>query len=125
MITRIRHTGFYLNKKDMRMEVEFYKKLGFEVFYGKVEKWPFFGIIDVIKMKTPNGEVLEFVGEDRENHTPSDCHVALQVENLNEVVMKLGLQRFLVHPMLSEDKKHKVAFMADPLGFILELVEKL
>jgi len=126
MITRIRHTGIYVYNKDLRDTVDFYIKLGFEVFYRATENWEnSFGVLTVIKLRTSSGEVLELVGQDKEVDDRKSSHLCLQVLDLDEAYKEIGKMRFFVHPKLSDDGKVKVAFCYDPNGFILELVEEL
>lgn len=125
MITKIRHTGIYVQKKQLVKTKQFYNKLGFDVFYEGTEKYPYFGTIDIIKLKTKNGDVLELVGEDT-CRTYSGSHLALQVDNIDNIFNQLKNEvSFMFPPMVSNDKTAKISFCLDVNGFILELVEVL
>ena len=53
-------------------------------------------------------------------------HIALTVKNINKLFNKLKKKyKFISEPIISNDKKAKVAFLHGPENLILELVEVL
>lgn len=125
MITKIRHTGINIHKDELEEMKKFYVNLGFDVFYEGTERYPMFGYIDVVKMKTKSGEILELVGEDV-LYQNEGSHLALEVNDLDDVYLQLHKSvYFMFPPMLSNDGTAKVAFCQDPCNFMVELVEIL
>jgi catechol 2,3-dioxygenase-like lactoylglutathione lyase family enzyme len=126
MISAIRHFGIYVKNYDESLD--FYKKIGFEVFYEKIENWKKdFGILKIAKLKSKDGKVLELIYKNSNDKYLCDSHIAFTVINLNVVykqLKKMGIC-FIIKPKLSPDKSVKVAFCLDPNGLKIELVEDL
>lgn len=125
MISKIRHTGIYVEKYYLENVKQFYIKLGFEIFHEGLENYPVFNDLEIVKLKTKNREVLELVGVNYPINQDGS-HIALEVDNLDDVYNELKQDTyFMIEPMLSNDGTAKVAFCKDPNDYIVELVEIL
>jgi len=107
MISHIRHVG--LNVKDIDRSIAFYRKLGFSLFSRTTELWGE-KIIDVAKMRAKDGAltVLELVQGDWCNHFAIQANDIL----ITGLPLATGYMR-----------KNNVAFIQDPDGHYIELVE--
>ena len=127
MITKIRHTGIYVDNKNFIETKYFYVMLGLTIIYDKQEDWGTDqGIVNIIKLEAKNGGILELVGMDK-HIKYSGCHMAIEINDMDLIYDKLIKNdiSFLIKPRHSPDKSAMVAFCYDPNGFILELVEIL
>lgn len=140
-IHNLRHVGLVV--QDINKELEFYQRLGFKVVRSVQENKDFiFKVLNLddpdvktIKMSAVESstllELLEFSKKGNiARKKPNDVgytHIALTVNSLNNLFesLKKGGIRFLSSPMISPDKKVKVAFCFDPENNLLELVEEL
>jgi catechol 2,3-dioxygenase-like lactoylglutathione lyase family enzyme len=120
-----RHVGFRV--KDLDESVKFYRKLGYDIFYNKTEDWTgTFGIQKIIKMKYVGNsccdEVIELI-EDKnvENSYFKSAHVAINVYGEGQLD-KLEFDWFIA-PRKSPDGSVRLAFLKDPDGYLIELVE--
>ena len=132
MISAVRHAGFYVN--NIEKALTFYLGLGLVLCYAAVEDWSSGEKRDrrlIIKFEAkddPCGAKIEFIRSlDGTNFfiDHGEGHVALTVDNLDETYQSLINQgvRFTVQPQYSPDKSAKVAFIEDPNGISVELVE--
>jgi predicted enzyme related to lactoylglutathione lyase len=126
----IRHFG--IQSKKIKESIRFYKKLGFKIIYDKVENWnnidDFMGKIRVVKMQLGD-DVLEITDLyectnrafwNRDVYYA--CHIAIGIDDIEKILKKINKN---ITPKLSPDKSAKVAFIDDPNGFEIELVEVL
>ncbi len=143
MITAIRHTGIVVS--DLNKCLDFWTKImGFKIFKIAEEKGKHvdgvMGLEDVnvttAKLKAPDGNLIELLkfnshkSEKTWNGTPYSTgitHIALQVDNLDNVIEKLGKHdvKFPGPGQTGPDKYAKVVYARGPEGLILELVEIL
>jgi catechol 2,3-dioxygenase-like lactoylglutathione lyase family enzyme len=118
-----RHVGFYIN--DLEKSVQFFLYFGYVICYNMIEDWgDDLGVMSIIKMKNKDGNIIELLQTELYSE-PTNCHIALTVENLDLVYRDLEQYNFLVRPRLSPDGSAKVAFCEDPNGIIVELVQIL
>jgi catechol 2,3-dioxygenase-like lactoylglutathione lyase family enzyme len=135
-----RHTGIIV--KDMAASLKFYRDiLGIEVIQEFTDGTDYIntitglknGVAHFIKMKTPDGfvlELLEYTSHPTEliKHPIINvgiCHIALAVRNADEahkVLTKAGV-KVLSEPVLSSEKIAKVFFCLDPNNIRVEMVE--
>ena len=140
----IRHTGLVV--RDLERSLKFYKDLlGLSIWKRAREDGPFIeelvGIpgvsLEWIKLKTGDDSLVELLQyHSHPDQTPiknsasnqAGCsHVALTVDNLDQVYLKLCDNGFHCNsaPLLSPDNNAKVLYCHDPDGIILELVEEI
>jgi len=126
----IRHFG--IRTKKFKESMKFYKKLGFKVVYNKTEDWngidDFIGKIKVVKMEL-NGTIFELTETYECESDPFwthdlyyACHMAIGVDDIEKILTKLKKD---IEFVLSPDKSVRVAFIEDPNGLEIELVEKI
>lgn len=141
MISAIRHTGLVV--ADLDRALHFWcDVLGFKVVKQMDESGPhidaMMGLRDVrvttAKLAAPDGNLIELLrfhshpDQPRWNgtpHTTGFTHIALTVDNLAELVLKLtqaGVS-FPAPPQHSPDGAVKVIYAQGPEGVLLELVE--
>ncbi len=131
MIVGIRHSGIMV--EDFDESLKFYKKLGMEIIYNEVEDWGGdIGKIKVAKMKVSDKNIFEITerykcyrGYYWGDNGYYGTHLCFLVDNLKKTLKELGDVSFNLKPRLSPDKSVKIAFIYDPDGFKLELVEKI
>ena len=136
MVKNIRHSGIVVNDIDMA-KLFYCDILGMKIvsesthlrdaFLEKVLDTTYLNF-SIIKMVAPNGSMLElYVSQDMESGRESFAHVAFTVGNLLDIYDKLVDQGFepLSIPCLDNQKKHKVMFVEDFNGNLIELVEEL
>ena len=126
MSARIRHIGFYVD--NVNAAIPFYGALGYEVVYREKEDWSgVFGNIDVLKLKSKEGDTLEFIADSKYRPSNHGVHAAFTVTDMEETCLKLRNlgALFFVDSRISEDNKVIVGFCKDPYGFKVELVEEL
>ncbi len=141
MISAIRHTGLVV--ADLDRALHFWcDVLGFKVVKQMDESGPhidaMMGLRDVrvttAKLAAPDGNLIELLrfhshpDQPRWNgtpHTTGFTHIALTVDNLAQLVLKLtqaGVS-FPAPPQHSPDGTVKVIYAQGPEGVLLELVE--
>ena len=141
MISAIRHTGLVV--ADLDRALHFWcDVLGFKVVKQMDESGPYIdammGLRDVrvttAKLAAPDGNLIELLrfhshpDQPRWNgtpHTTGFTHIALTVDNLAQLVLKLtqaGVS-FPAPPQHSPDGTVKVIYAQGPEGVLLELVE--
>lgn len=141
MISAIRHTGLVV--ADLDRALQFWcDVLGFKVVKQMDESGPhidaMMGLRDVrvttAKLAAPDGNLIELLrfhshpDQPRWNgtpHTTGFTHIALTVDNLAQLVLKLtqaGVS-FPAPPQHSPDGTVKVIYAQGPEGVLLELVE--
>ena len=142
-IIRTRHFGIVV--KDMKRSIEFYQNvLGFQIKKEANETGEYLDkMLDLknvqvktVKMSINEDETLIELLE-YSSPTSMNCekrvfdfgvsHFALTVENLDELIINLKKNHVKLNsePVISPDKKAKVAFCFDPDGSPIELVEEL
>ena len=141
MITAIRHAGLVV--ADLEKSLMFWcDTMGFVVSRQMEESGPhidaMMGLKDVkvttVKLAAPDGNLLELLcfrshpDKPRWEGTPYSTgftHLALTVEDLDEMLRKLKLVGALVPagPQLSPDGLVKLIYVSGPEGVLLELVE--
>lgn len=143
MIKAIRHTGLVV--ADLQKALHFWcDVLGFTVFRMMEESGPHvdgvMGLKDVrvttAKLAAPDGNLIELLhfhshpDQSAWSGTPYSTgftHVALTVDNLDELVEKLSAfgVTFPGVPQIGPDRYAKVIYARGPEGVLLELVEIL
>lgn len=144
MSRAVRHVGIVVRKIDDVLP--FYRDLlGFRVVKRADEPVEFVSRLlgmkrcrlVTIKLSADEGktlvELLEFAScpdtpaESPGLNVPGISHVALTVENLDQIYRKLSRNNthFISSPLTTPDGRAKVAFCCDPSGTWLELVEEL
>ncbi|MDD5650743.1 MAG: VOC family protein [Candidatus Nanoarchaeia archaeon] len=119
----VRHCGMFV--KDLIKSVNFYKQLGFVEYYNNIEKWNYFGELKISKLKSENGFNIELIESDKVNELNDKHHIALEVENVDDIYNKLKDNfNFIITPTISPDGSAKVAFFKGYENYI-ELVEIL
>jgi len=119
---------FAIPVKDLEESKLFYKKLGFEVF-GQWEKPD--QNLRALKMKNKSGFYVELVYHpDNRNirlpETAAVLHIGLDVENLETKLGDLKRKGIIpITPMTKGVSIKQFAFIKDPNGFPIELVESL
>ena len=142
-IASIRHTGIVV--ADMQRSLRFYRELlGMEVWADFRDESEYVqAVTDVpgariwmIKLKAADGasiELLQYLSHPQDVPEPARAcdvgcnHVALQVDDIDELFRKLKAEgiRFHAPPTVSPDGCAKVTYCRDPEGVIIELVEIL
>ena len=143
MIIKTRHTGLVV--RDISVSIEFYEKLGLEVWRRENETGKFIsqvvGLknaeIETAKLKVPDGSLLELleykshpakVTADIYSTNKHGCsHVAFTVEDVEEMSLKIvQFGGSLVNaPAVSANGLVKVMYCHDPDGILIEMVEEL
>lgn len=143
MISAIRHTGLVVG--DLERALHFWcDVLGFKVMKQMDESGPhidaMMGLQDVrvttVKLAAPDGNLIELLQfhshPDRPQwdgtpHSTGFTHIALTVEDLDQLVEKLTREgvSFPAPPQRSPDGNVKVIYAKGPEGILLELVEIL
>ena len=143
MIIKTRHTGLVV--RDISVSIEFYEKLGLEVWRRENETGEFIsqvvGLdnaeIETAKLKVPDGSLLELL--EYKSHPaqamadiyPANkhgcSHIAFTVEDAEEMALKIvQFGGSLVNaPALSANGLVKVMYCHDPDGILIEMVEEL
>jgi catechol 2,3-dioxygenase-like lactoylglutathione lyase family enzyme len=143
MIIGTRHTGLVV--KDISVSIEFYEKLGLQVWKREHEAGDFLsqvvGLhnaeIETAKLKVADGSLLELL--EYKSHLakptapiyPSNkhgcSHVAFTVEDVEEISFKiLQLGGSIVNPpVVSVNGLVKVMYCHDLDGILIELVQEL
>jgi catechol 2,3-dioxygenase-like lactoylglutathione lyase family enzyme len=143
MIKTVRHTGIVV--RDLEGSVEFYCALGFIEDNRNIEKGAFIDTVvglqntklEWVKLKAPDGYLLELlqyhshpeqkkITKQRSNQL-GYSHLAFSVDGINAVcerIEKIG-GSVVNSPILSDDKKVKVAYCHDKEGNLMEIVEVL
>lgn len=127
MVKKIRHTG--IQTTDIKATKKLYEYLGFDAIIERKENWDLWGELNIIKLKSANGEVLEFI-ETQDGNVEKECiHLCFEVDNLKDVydkLIKLECITSIISPTLSPDKTVKIAFVKENINNIkIELVEPL
>ena len=112
---KIRHTAIPV--KNMELAIEFYKILGFHLFYERWEKWKG-NRVHVVKLKNGRNGILELI----EGSWPIQ-HFALTVDCVEEASKKLQAQGAYLEAG-KETSLVSVQFLTDPSGNLVELVEE-
>jgi catechol 2,3-dioxygenase-like lactoylglutathione lyase family enzyme len=140
-VKSIRHTGIVVSK--MEASLRFYRDiLEMEVWEDFEGSGPFIESLTqvpdariwMIKLRSKEGgsiELLQYLNcpqdvPPRVRSCDVGCnHIALEVDNLDELYVKLRQEGIEFHapPVLSPSGRAKVAYCRDPEGVILELVE--
>lgn len=143
MISAIRHTGLVV--ADLERALHFWcNALGFKAVKQMDESGPhidaMMGLQDVrvttAKLAAPDGNLIELLHFhshpdrpqwDGKPYSTGFTHIALTVEDLDQLVTKLALEgvRFPAPPQFSPDGYAKVIYAQGPEGVLLELVEVL
>lgn len=143
MISAIRHTGLVV--ADLERALHFWcDVLGFKVVKQMDESGPhidaMMGLRDVrvttAKLAAPDGNLIELLRFhshpdqpqwDGTPHSTGFTHIALTVDDLDQLVSKLTLEgvSFPAPPQRSPDGNVKVIYAQGPEGVLLELVEVL
>jgi catechol 2,3-dioxygenase-like lactoylglutathione lyase family enzyme len=137
-----RHCGLVVD--DVEKSIVFYTQmLGFQVEKDNLETGKFIDlicglkntIVRTVKMSLNETMVLELLqfqshpsGDYRREITNRGfTHIALTVDNLDEVYNRLQVDGLEFHclPQISPDGNAKVTFCRDPEGNLLELVEEI
>jgi catechol 2,3-dioxygenase-like lactoylglutathione lyase family enzyme len=143
MIKVIRHTGIVV--RDLKKSVNFYCALGFVEDNRDVEEGIFIDTVvglhhtklEWVKLKASDGSLLELLQYhshsdqkeiDKQRSNQLGCsHLAYGVSNINSVcknIEKIGGSMVNL-PVLTKDKKAKVAYCHDNEGNLMEIVEVL
>jgi catechol 2,3-dioxygenase-like lactoylglutathione lyase family enzyme len=141
MIKDIRHTGIVV--RDLAKMTDFYKSLGFVEINRDIEQGNFIDTVtgikhvklEWIKLRLPDYSILELLKyhshqekadlKKQKSNKLGCSHIAFSVDNIEDVcgeIIKLGGS--LVNlPILTNDKKVKVAYCHDSEGNLMEIVE--
>jgi len=126
----LRHVGIVV--RDVATCREFYYKLGFTHARCSYERGNFIEKalhvknveIEIVKLSNTDGDIIELLRVNTSQHgvvkhsriiSPGISHIALTVSEIDPVH----------NPQTSPDGKVKVAFISDPEGNMIELVEEL
>jgi catechol 2,3-dioxygenase-like lactoylglutathione lyase family enzyme len=143
MACAFRHFGIVVN--DLEKMKDFYTRVLHFSLVKEAEEVrefidPLLGLkgsrLRTVKLSFPDGqgilELLKFCcpHSDRPSRSissPGISHFALSVDDLSHMFQYLSKEgvKFLSDPLVSPDKKAKVAFCLDPEGIPIELVESL
>ena len=143
MIRSVRHTGIVV--RNLKKSVEFYLTLGFVENNRDMEEGAFIDTVvglqntklEWVKLKAPDGYLLELlqyhshpeqVSITKQKSNQLGCsHLAFSVNDINTVCEKIEkIGGSMVNPpMLTNDKKVKVAYCHDNEGNLMEIVEVL
>lgn len=137
-----RHTGIIC--EDMEKSLRFYKEfLGLRVIQDFWDDSDYINKITglqnanvhMIKLQAEDGTVIELLDYvthptdliDQEVYNVGACHLALQVNNIEEAYKELQSKgvSFISEPVLSSEGIAKVCFCFDPNNTRIELVEML
>ena len=143
MIKAVRHTGIVVRNLDE--SVKFYRALGFVEDNRDMEEGVFIDTVvglqntklEWVKLKAPDGYLLELL----QYHSHSEqkniakqksnqlgySHLAFSVKGINticEKIKKIG-GSMINPPVLTNDKKVRVAYCHDNEGNLMEIVEVL
>lgn len=141
--TGIRHTGIVVS--DMQRSLRFYRDLlGLEVWADFKDNSDYVQKVTnvqdahiwMIKLNAKNGggvELLQYlshpqpVPEPRRSCDAGINHIAIQVENIDDLHQKLVAEGIAFHapPTIASDGSAKVTYCRDPEGVIVELVQIL
>jgi catechol-2,3-dioxygenase len=135
--------GIVVNNLDKTRDF-WINTLGFKLHIEAVEESPYIDellairdpALTTVKLIDSNGfiiELLKFENYQVENSWSGDLkttgltHIALTVDNLDELVDNLKMQNYqpLSEIKISPNKKVKVAFVKGPEAIMLELVQEL
>ena len=143
MIKAVRHTGIVV--RSLEKSVKFYCSLGFVEDNRAIETGVFIDTVvglqntklEWVKLKAPDGYLLEILQYHshpeqksiiKQKSNQLGCsHLAYSVDNINaicEKIEKIG-GSIVNHPILTNDKKVKVAYCHDNEGNLIEIVEVL
>jgi len=143
MKTEIRHVGIVVD--DLEKCIEFWKQFfGFEIIIDQIEPSPYIDELlnlnikklRTVKLKNQGNALIELLKfqdiETRDNWSgritsTGLTHIALTVNNLEELFNKLTNEGFLSYSkiLVPPSKKVKVVFIEGPENLILELVEEI
>ena len=143
MIKAVRHTGIVV--RDLDESVKFYRALGFVEDNRDIEEGVFIDTVvglqgtklEWVKLKAPDGYLLELLqyhshpeqkSITKQKSNQLGCsHIAFSVDCINTVCEKIEkIGGSMVNPpMLTIDKKVKVAYCHDNEGNLMEIVEVL
>jgi len=143
MIKAVRHSGVVV--RSLEKSVKFYCSLGFIEDNRAIETGVFIDTVvglqntklEWVKLKAPDGYLLEILQYHshpeqksiiKQKSNQLGCsHLAYSVDNINaicEKIEKIG-GSIVNHPILTNDKKVKVAYCHDNEGNLIEIVEVL
>ena len=143
MIKSVRHTGIVVS--NLKESVEFYCALGFVEDNRAIEEGNFIDTVvglqntklEWVKLKAPDGYLLELlqyhshpeqkeIAKQKSNQLGCS-HIAFSVNDINTVCQKIEkIGGSMVNPpVLTNDKKIKVAYCHDNEGNLMEIVEVL
>lgn len=143
MTVGIRHTGIVVS--DIEEGTKFWiENFGFKIVSNRIESGEFIdkliGIEDVqvntIKLVAPDSSMIELLhflnppNFDRDRIRPNSLgitHVALNISNLDEILLMLAEKRYfpINKPLISPERKHKVCYLVGFENTLIELVETL
>ena len=143
MIKAVRHTGIVVRNLDE--SVKFYRILGFVEDNRDIEEGDFIDTVvglqnvklEWVKLKAPDGYLLELLQYHshpeqksivKQKSNQLGCsHLAFSVKGINticEKIKKIG-GSMINPPVLTNDKKVRVAYCHDNEGNLMEIVEVL
>jgi catechol 2,3-dioxygenase-like lactoylglutathione lyase family enzyme len=143
MIVKTRHTGLVVT--DISASIEFYEKLGLQVWKREVESGYFISqvvglddaVIETAKLKVPDGSLLELLqykshpesasGSTYASNKHGCSHIAFTVEDIDAIALKIvQLGGSIVNsPIVSANGLVKVMYCHDLDGILIELVQEL
>tara|TARA_B110000008_G_scaffold279379_1_gene326251 strand:- start:147 stop:578 length:432 start_codon:yes stop_codon:yes gene_type:complete len=143
MIKAVRHTGVVV--RDLEKSKEFFCSLGFVEVNRAIEEGDFIDTLvgmqnvklEWVKLKAPDGYLLELLQYhshpsqkviiEQKSNQLGCSHLAFTVDDINSVCKKIeGIGGSIVNlPVLTNDKKVKVAYCYDNEGNLMEIVELL
>ena len=142
MIVKTRHTGLVVT--DISASIEFYEKLGLQVWKREVESGYFISqvvglddvVIETAKLKIPDGSLLELLQYKSHPTSASESiyasnkhgcsHIAFTVEDIDAIGLKIvQLGGSIVNsPIFSANGSVKVMYCHDLDGILIELVQE-
>jgi catechol 2,3-dioxygenase-like lactoylglutathione lyase family enzyme len=143
MIKEVRHTGVVV--RDLEKSVAFYRALGFVEDNRAIEEGVFIDRVvglqntklEWVKLKAADGYLLELLQyhshparkeiEKQKSNQLGCSHLAFTVDNIELVCahIKKNGGSLVSQPVLTNDKKVKVAYCHDIEGNLMEIVEVL
>jgi catechol 2,3-dioxygenase-like lactoylglutathione lyase family enzyme len=142
VIVKTRHTGLVVT--DISASIEFYEKLGLQVWKREVESGYFISqvvglddaVIETAKLKVPDGSLLELLqykshpeianGSTYASNKHGCSHIAFTVEDIDAIGLKVvQLGGSIVNsPIVSANGSVKVMYCHDLDGILIELVQE-